>query len=146
MYFKSQPPTCTPVPNNVPPWGCHFKFRVPKTKYLSHLQTLLPIFLVFTKCNVFSKTLSFFFLWPHLSNLSCCNWRLRHSNSRSVLLPHLGPTPKLATMLDPESTEQGQGSNPHPYRNSGSLTGWTTTGTSNCLFFFLIVFLSVSPN
>ena len=36
-----------------------------------------------------------------------------HSNDRSKL--HLQPPPELPAMLDPQPTEQGQGSNPHPH-------------------------------
>ena len=35
-----------------------------------------------------------------------------HSNARSEL--HLRPTPQLAATLDPQTTEWGQGLNPHP--------------------------------
>ena len=38
---------------------------------------------------------------------------LSHSNSRSE--PYLWPTPQLTAMLDPQPTEQGQGSNLHPH-------------------------------
>ena len=36
-----------------------------------------------------------------------------HSNSESE--PRLQPTPQLTAMLDPQPTEQGQGSNPQPH-------------------------------
>ena len=46
---------------------------------------------------------------------------LHHSNSESK--PHLRPTPQLMATLDPQHTEQGQGSNPQPHGSqSGSLT------------------------
>ena len=35
-----------------------------------------------------------------------------HSNAGSE--PHLQPTPQLTATLDPQLTEQGQGSNPQP--------------------------------
>ena len=41
---------------------------------------------------------------------------LCHSSMESE--PRLQPTPQLTSMLDPWSTEQGQGSNPHPHRYS----------------------------
>ena len=44
--------------------------------------------------------------------------------------PHLQPTPQLAAIPDPQSTEWGQGMNPHTHRHYvGFLTHWTTTGT-----------------
>ena len=36
-----------------------------------------------------------------------------HSNMRSE--PCLQPTPQLTVALDPQPSEQGQGSNPHPH-------------------------------
>jgi len=46
---------------------------------------------------------------------------LNHGNAGSEL--HLRPTPQLVTMPDPEPTEQGQRSNPHPHGHYvGSLT------------------------
>ena len=36
-----------------------------------------------------------------------------HSNARSE--PRLWPTPQLMAVLDPQPTEQGQGSNPKPH-------------------------------
>ena len=38
---------------------------------------------------------------------------LRHSHAGSK--PHLPPTPQLAAALDPQPTERGQGSIPHPH-------------------------------
>ena len=39
--------------------------------------------------------------------------RQSHSNAGSEL--HLPPTPQLTATLDPQPTEQGQGSNPQPH-------------------------------
>ena len=44
-----------------------------------------------------------------------------HSHSNMGSEPHLQLTPQLTAMLDPQTTEQGQGSNPQPY---GSLVGF----------------------
>ena len=38
---------------------------------------------------------------------------LHHSHTGSE--PHLQPTPHLTAMPDPQTTERGQGSNPHPH-------------------------------
>ena len=40
---------------------------------------------------------------------------LRHSRSNTGSKPRLGPTPQLTATPDPEPTEQGLGSNPHPH-------------------------------
>ena len=40
---------------------------------------------------------------------------LRHSNSNATSQPHLRPIPELMAMPDPQHTDQGQGSNLHPY-------------------------------
>ena len=39
---------------------------------------------------------------------------LHHSNEGFE--PHLQPTPQVTATLDPQPTEQGQGSNLHPHR------------------------------
>ena len=45
------------------------------------------------------------------------------SNSSAGSKPSLQPTPQLTAMLDPQPTEQGQGSNPQPHGSSSdSLT------------------------
>ena len=41
---------------------------------------------------------------------------LHHSHSNSGSESHLQPMPQLMAMLDPEPTEQGQGSNLRPHR------------------------------
>ena len=41
--------------------------------------------------------------------------RLRQSHSNEGSELRLQPTPQLTTMPDPQPTEQGQGSNPHPH-------------------------------
>ena len=40
---------------------------------------------------------------------------LHHSHSNTGSEPCLQPTPQLTATLDPYTTEQGQGSNPHPH-------------------------------
>ena len=40
---------------------------------------------------------------------------LRHSHSNARSEPSLKTTPQLMATLDPQSTEQGQGSNPKPH-------------------------------
>ena len=40
---------------------------------------------------------------------------LHHSHSNAKSEPHLRPIPQLMAMLDPQPTEQGQGSNPKPH-------------------------------
>ena len=40
---------------------------------------------------------------------------LHHSHSNLGSKPHLRPTPQLTAILDPQPTEQGQGSNPNPH-------------------------------
>ena len=40
---------------------------------------------------------------------------LRQSHSNAGSEPRLQPTPQLTAMLDPQPTEQGQGSNPQPH-------------------------------
>ena len=40
---------------------------------------------------------------------------LHHSHSNTGSEPHLGPTPQLKAMPDPQSTERGQGWNLHPH-------------------------------
>ena len=50
-----------------------------------------------------------------------------HSNARSKL--HLWPILQLTAAPDPQLTERGQGSNPHPQGLVGFLTLWATTET-----------------
>ena len=60
-----------------------------------------------------------FFFPPYGAVFAC----LRHSHSNTGSEPCLQPTPQLTAMPDPWCTEQGQGSNLHPYGCwSGSLT------------------------
>ena len=40
---------------------------------------------------------------------------LCHSYSNAKSEPHLRPTPQVPAMQDLQSTDQGQGTNPHPY-------------------------------
>ena len=40
---------------------------------------------------------------------------LRHSHSSAGSKLHLRPTPQLRATLDPQPTEQGQGSSPQPH-------------------------------
>ena len=40
---------------------------------------------------------------------------LHHSHGKAGSEPHLQPTPQLTGTLDPQPTEQGQGSNPKPH-------------------------------
>ena len=40
---------------------------------------------------------------------------LCHSHSKTGSQPHLGPTPQLVAMQDPEPTEGGQGLNLYPH-------------------------------
>ena len=41
--------------------------------------------------------------------------RIQHSHSKVGYKRHLQPTPQLTAMLEPQPTEQGQGSNPQPH-------------------------------
>ena len=40
-----------------------------------------------------------------------------HSHSSKESEPHLQPVAQLTTTLDPQTTEQGQGSNLHPHES-----------------------------
>ena len=71
--------------------------------------------------------LSFFFsllfLGPHLRHMEVPTLGveselqlLAHTlDSNARPKPRLQPTPQLTAMLNPQPTEQGQGSNPHPH-------------------------------
>ena len=60
----------------------------------------------------------------HGSNWGC-SWGLQHHHGNTGSEPLLWPILQLEATLDPWHTEQGQGSNPHPYRGSvRSLSHW----------------------
>ena len=40
---------------------------------------------------------------------------LHHSHSNAISKLHLGTTPQLRAMLDPQPTERDEGSNPRPH-------------------------------
>ena len=74
------------------------------------------------------KKLLFFFIvfcfsGPHLrygssqtrGRIGAAAAGLRHSHSNTGSGPHLRPTPQLTAVLDPSSTERGQGSNLPPH-------------------------------
>ena len=72
----------------------------------------------------------FFFFWPFRATLMAYQnsqargWigvaatSLHHSHSNSGSKLHLWPAPKLVVMPDPQPTERGQRSNPHPHGTS----------------------------
>ena len=55
--------------------------------------------------------------------------RLCHSHSNARSKPHMWTTPQLMAMPDPEPTEWGQGSNPHPQDTGRICYHCTTTGS-----------------
>ena len=70
----------------------------------------------------------------HLIRAAAASLRHSHSNTGSKLCPR--PTPRLTARPDPQSTEGGQGLNPHPHRhNVGFLTCWATVGAPSSLHF-----------
>ena len=80
-----------------------------------------------------TSILFFFSIWLHLQHMGSnwnCSWGLRHSQGNTGLEPHLQPTPQLVPMLDPSSTEWGQGSNLYPHGHYiRFLTHWATMWT-----------------
>ena len=69
------------------------------------------------------------------------SWGLHHSYGNTGSKPHLQSTPQLVAMSDPQSTEQGQGSNLYNYRDHvGSLSWCDTTGTPGVIFLNNILF------
>ena len=76
---------------------------------------------------------------------------LHRSHSNATSEPCLQPTPQLTTKLDPQSAEQGQGSNLHPHgyyfwcvTNGNSLYLWFAFMFSVWALYFII--LSFSKN
>ena len=66
---------------------------------------------------------------------------LHHSHSNARSEPHLCPIPKLMATLDPQSVEQGQGSNPHPHGYNLGLLPLNHNGNS-CMYLFELWFSS----
>ena len=101
--------------------------------YCSSVPASFWIYLEGAKC--------FYFSFYGRTGRTCHTWKflgqglnppasLHHSQNNTRSKPQVGPTLQLATMLDPYSTEQGQGSDPHPHRDGvRSLTHWATTET-----------------
>ena len=93
--------------------------------------------------------MSFFLFWSFWATPTACGRSqargqiraaaagLCHNHSNAGSKPCLRPTPQLAAMLGPSSTERGQGLNLHPHRdNARSLTHWATTGTPESIKFW----------
>ena len=66
--------------------------------------------------------------WSH-------SWSLHHSRSNTGSEPCLQPTPQLTATLDPQPTEQGQGSNPQLHGSQlDSFLLHHDGNSSNCFF------------